>query len=176
MKSEIKILILSFLNTPSFSLAVSEGIPVSFILFQVLNFGIFLAIVVFFVVKKAPSLLMKKYQDFLEMSQRSQKMFEQAQKQNHQIKEKIKNIEKQMTQIDSVIQEGAQSIKDQTLKEIQKICSIIHQTTQNLLNREHIRLKQSLLEEMLEQMRNSCEERQSRTTRFLNRVQKRKVE
>ena len=172
----LRILILFLYQTPFWVQAASEGIPVSFILFQLLNFGIFCVIVVFFIRRKAPSLLKRKHEDFLEMSQRSQKLFDQAQLENEKIKEKLKNIEIQMSQVESVIQDRVLALENQISQEGQKTCETILKGAQSLLSREHIKLRQSLLDELLDQIESSCKEDGAKTLRFLNKMQVRKAQ
>jgi len=175
MNSKIKFLSLFFLALPVLSGAAGDGIPVSFILFQTLNFGIFLGLIIFFIARKIPLLLKRKHQDFIEMTQKSKKLFEQTQKENEQIKQKLKTVENQMTQVESVAQKQIQTMQERVSTETKEIQINLRKEAQNILNRERIKLKQNLLVEVLEKMKHSCREEDSNSLRFLNKVQKRKA-
>jgi len=71
MYIEKTILLLGFLLFPLPGFADSEGIPWSFVFFQVFNFSIFLFGLCYLLIKKLPPILRQKREDFLDYRKRA---------------------------------------------------------------------------------------------------------
>ena len=84
-----------------YSLAASgEGIPVSFILFQTLNFLIFLGISIYIFLKQAPKFIFRQYNDYISMRNRAEELYQQTKKNMEDTQKKLSQIKERETRFD----------------------------------------------------------------------------
>ena len=151
-------IIICFLLFPIFVFSAGSGeIPVSFILFQSLNFIIFLAILVYIIVKKVPKILQRKYQDYQSMNARAKELYKTALNENKVIKEKLSKMKRQFENFQAELNQKTKEVERKISEDTQNICDGILREVQTQIDREFIQLKQKLTNEVLKQIEILCQ-------------------
>ena len=161
---------------PLSSLSAGGEMPVSFILFQALNFTLFLLIIIYFLWKKAPALLKSKQTDYLSMKDKAQNLYQTAQKKNKEMKEKLKQMEDRFAHFQNELDQKVKEMEQSISKETQVLCENVKRGVQNAVEREIIQLKQELKDELLKQVEILCKKAEQEETKtvdiFLNKLSK----
>ena len=112
------------MTQPLLSLCAGGEMPVSFILFQALNFTLFLLIIIYFLLKKAPAMLKSKQKDYLSMNAKAQNLYQTAQDKNKEIKEKLQQMEDRFVHFQSELDQKVEEIERNISKETQVYAKI----------------------------------------------------
>jgi len=141
------------------SLATSEeGVPVVFVLFQTLNFLIFLGIIVYIFLKKTPEFILRQYEDYISMRSRAENLYQQTKKKMEETQKKLSQIKEKEIRFDEelLLELKKMEVKlDQDLKE-QK--SSVLRMAQNFIDQELIRIRTNLKNKFLNQVEALCRE------------------
>lgn len=148
---------LLFFSAFCFSAGGGE-IPVSFILFQALNFIIFLGILIYFIAKKAPKALQRKHQDYQSMNKRAEEQHQKALSENKMIKEKLSKAKNQFENFQEELDQKAREIKHKIAEETQSLCAGVLRGAQSQVDREFIQLKEKLKNDLLKQIEILCKD------------------
>ena len=152
----MKIFLFCLTIQPLLSLCASGEMPVSFILFQALNFSLFLLIIIYFLLKKVPAMLKSKQKDYLSMNAKAQNLYQTAQDKNKEIKEKLQQMEDRFVHFQNELDQKVEEIERNVSKETQVLCENIKRGVQSVVEREVIQIKQELKNDLLKQVENLC--------------------
>ncbi len=140
-----------------YSLAASgEGIPVSFILFQTLNFLIFLGIVIYIFLKQAPKFILRQYNDYISMRNRAEDLYQQTKKNIENTQEKLSQMKERETRFDKELRFELEKMEAKLNQDLQEQQSSILRMAQNFIDQELIKLKTSLKNKFLNQVEALC--------------------
>ena len=172
----MKIFLFLLSSNPLFSFSAGGEMPVSFILFQALNFTLFLLIIIYFLLKKAPAMLKRKQKDYLSMNTKAQNLYQMAQDKNKEIKAKLQQMEDQFAHFQNELNHRVKEMEQSISKETQVLCENVKRGAQNAVEREMIQLKQELKDDLLKQVEILCKKAKQEETKtvdvFLNKLSK----
>ena len=158
------------------AVAVSDGIPFSFISFQTLNFVIFILIIRYFILKKAPHIIERQYQDYLAMNARAEDLHAQAVQRRDQINKKMFKLQKDKETFDSELNSQIKQMEKKFNLETEEQCSIILKIARHFVEQESIKLKTKLRDDLLAQMKHLCQniclEKTQNNTSFFTGLEK----
>ena len=112
-----KIIFLTFLIFPLLSYAGSEGMPWSFVLFQALNFSVFLFCLCYLLIKKLPPILKQKRRDFLDYRKRAISLEEQNRLECIKLEKEFSVLEGKAKNIQVTAQKAIDDLKREKQKE-----------------------------------------------------------
>lgn len=158
----------------SFVIAKGEGIPFSFISFQLLNFCIFASILIYFAIKKIPNLLEGHYQNYLIMKKRAQQLYEQAYQRKDEIQKKMLQLKQDEKNFESTLKTQITNLEKVLTLETEKQCAITLNIAQNFVDQELIKFKNQIKNNLLEQIEKicvqNCKNQPQNNESFLNKV------
>ena len=138
--------------------ASGEGIPVSFILFQTLNFSIFLGISAYIFLKKVPKFILLQYKDYLSMKERAETLYQQAQKNKDSAQKKLSQIKEKESRFDEELKLELKKMEVKLNQDLKDQENSIFRMAQNFVDQELMRLKTSLKNRFLNQVEALCRE------------------
>lgn len=138
--------------------AGGEGIPVSFILFQTLNFLIFLGISAYIFLKKAPKFILLQYKDYLSMKERAETLYQQAQKNKELAQKKLSQIKEKEARFDEELKLELKKMEVKLNQDLKEQENSIFRMAQNFVDQELIKLKTNLKDKFLNQVEALCRE------------------
>ena len=168
MNISMKIFLFYLIIQPLFSLCAGGEMPVSFILFQALNFALFLLIIIYFLLKKAPAMLKSKQKDYLSMNAKAQNLYQTAQKENKEMKEKLEQVEGRFAHFQNELDQKVKEMEKNISKETQALCESIKRGVQSVVEREMIQIKQELKNDLLKQVESLCRKAKQEETKTVN--------
>ena len=143
----------------SYSLAASrEGIPVSFIFFQTLNFLIFLGISIYFFLKHVPKFVLRQYKDYISMRDRAEDLYQQTKKNIEETQKKLSQIKEKEVHFDEELHLELEKMEAKLNQELKEQQSSILRMAQNAIDQELIKLKAGLKKKFLNQVEALCRE------------------
>ena len=111
-----KIIFFSLLIFPVSVFAASDGVPWSFVFFQVLNFSIFLFCLCYLLMKKLPPLLKQKREDFLDYRKRAVALEEKNKEECIKLEKEFLVLEEKAKNISITAQEAIDDLKKEKQK------------------------------------------------------------
>ena len=140
----------------------NEGVPVSFVFFQILNFSLFVGALIYLLKKKLPSLLERKQNDFLEYRQKAieleKKRIEECallEKDLQVLAEKENNLDKSVAKALNLLEKELRSEGELWLENLQRQ---IEQELKRQQFTEMSRLKDKLLSRVLQETKEQLKE------------------
>lgn len=148
----------------AYALAASGGhddhsIPMSAIVFQVINFGLFVTILVVLLKGKVATYFRTRAQDFTVARNRAAELKAAAEQQKRDIEAKLRHLESTAKQTVENARKEALALKASILREAEEMAEKIRkeaeQTARSEVERAKEELRQSLLSEAIEAAKNS---------------------
>ncbi len=147
------LIIASLLFSSTTALAAGDGIPVGFVIKQVVHFSAFAVILGWLVVKKVVPMIAAKKEEFLTLMKKAEASKAEAEKLRSEFRQKLDELENTKTQTIDQARTEAEAIKNKILKEAQeasaKMISDAMNTVQYEVDKAKTELRQSLLEESI---------------------------
>ena len=176
MKFTMKFFLFCLMIQPLFSLCAGGEMPVSFILFQALNFTLFLLIIIYFLLKKTPAMLKRKQKDYLSMNAKAQDLYQTAKDKNKEMKEKLRQMDDRLARFQGELDQKVTEMEKNISKETQALCENIKKGVQSAVEREIIQIKQELKNDLLKQVEILCRKAKQEETKtvdiFLKKLSK----
>ena len=136
--------------------AGGEGIPVSFVLFQALNFLIFFGILVYIFLKQAPKLVLRQYKDYTAMKERAEALYQQTKKKKKETQQKLFQIKERETRFDEELSLELKKMEAKLNQDLKEQENSIFRMAQNFVDQELIKLKTNLKNRFLNQVEALC--------------------
>lgn len=151
-------LFLSLFYTAFTLAAGGEGIPVSFVLFQALNFFIFLGILIYIFVKQTPKFVLRQYEDYIAMKERAESLYQQAKKHKEETQQKLFQIKEKETRFDEELSLELKKVETQLNQNLKEQQNSIVRVAQNFIDQELMKLKTNLKNKFLNRVEVLCRE------------------
>lgn len=151
----IGILLIIF-PTAFLSAAAGEGIPVSFVLFQTLNFLIFMGIVVYIFLKQAPKFVLRQYEDYISMKSRADDLYQQTKKNIEETQKKLSQIKDKEMRFNEELKLELEKMEFKLNQDLKEQQSSILRMGQNFIDQELIRIRANLKNKFLNQVEALC--------------------
>ena len=141
-----------FLFWPGLAEAATEGIPLTWVFFQTLNFTLFALVLVYLIRKKLPSFLQKKKQDFLEYQKKAQEMEKQNQSIYLSLQKEWKVLQMQEQSISQDVEKALYNLEEELKKQEKKEQETLKVQTLQELKRQRLKELRDLKNRILEQV------------------------
>ena len=153
----LKLLLLFSLIT-SYSFAATDGVPVKFVLSQLLNFTIFAGLLFYLIKKQVPRVLKVEYNDYLENKKRARRVYEEALQKLTETKNKIKELDRKEAFFQKEVLGEIKKIEQKMVTDLNNQKESFKRLAQNTVDLEKTGLQEKLKEEYLNKVVNLCEE------------------
>ena len=138
--------------------ASGEGIPVTFILFQLLNFLIFLGIVVYIFLKQAPRFVLRQYEDYVAMKNRAEDLYQQTKRSIEETQKKLSQITEKETRFNEELRLELEKMEVKLNQDLTEQQESILRMAQNFIDQELIKMRTNLKNKFLNQVEALCRE------------------
>ena len=153
----ISILLIMFYTLAS-SAASEEGVPVTFVLFQALNFLIFFGIIVYIFLKYAPKFVLQQYEDYVAMKNRAEGLYQQTKKNIEETQKKLSQIKEKETRFDEELRLELEKMEVKLNQDLKEQQDSILRMAQNFIDQELIKIRTNLKNKFLHQVEALCRE------------------
>ena len=137
--------------------AGGQGIPVSFILFQVLNFTIFSLIIAYFIIKKTPAFMEDRFQKYQTIQNQAQTLYAEALERRAQIQKRAEKLKRDEQNFSEDIAQNIQDYQQIKNLETKEKCSLILATAGKSVDQEFIKANRQLTHSLLKQVTQFCQ-------------------